>query len=93
MVGGEQRRWGAATTTVRTNLVVVPPPIGDYLASLGQRCEPVLVEAFIAELAVEALDVAVLHGLAGFDQDVFDAMLLRPGDEGAAGEFRTIVNA
>lgn len=52
-----------------------------------------LVEAFITELAVEAFDVAVLHGLAGLDQQVVDAMPLGPGDEGPAGEFRTVVGA
>lgn len=93
MVGGKLRWRDATTAAVRTYLVEVAPPIGDDLASLDQRREPVFIEAFIAELAVEALDVAVLHGFAGFDQDVFDAMLLCPSDEGAAGELRAVVRA
>ena len=50
-----------------------------------------LVEALVAELAVEAFDVAVLRRAARFDQDVHDTVLLRPGDEGAAGELRHVV--
>ena len=30
---------------------------------------------------------------SGFDEDVTDAVALRPCDEGAAGEFRTVVRA
>ncbi len=52
-----------------------------------------LAEALVAELAVEALDVAVLHRPARLDQQVLDAMLLRPCDEGPAGELRTVVRA
>ena len=72
VVGGKLRWRDATTAAVRTYLVEVTPPIGDDLASLDQRREPVFVETFVAELAVEALDVAVLHGFAGFDQDETD---------------------
>lgn len=50
-----------------------------------------LVEAFVPGLAVEAFDVALLHRLARFDQQVLDAVSLRPRDEGPAGELRAIV--
>ena len=91
MVGGELRWWDTPATAVRSNLVVVTPPVGDDVAGLGERDEPMLVEALVAELAVEAFDVAVLRRAARFDQDVLDAVLLRPGDEGAAGELRPVV--
>ena len=52
-----------------------------------------LVEAFVAELAVEALDVAVLHWPARFNEPVLDAVSLGPSDEGAAGELRAVVGA
>lgn len=51
------------------------------------------VEALVTELAVEAFDVAVLHGLAGVDQQVLDPVLLGPGDEGPAGELGTVIGA
>lgn len=95
--------WAGSTCTCRTrdasaaavwsHLVVVAAPLGDDAAGLDQRREPMLVEAFVAELAVEALDVAVLHKPARLDQQVLDAMLLRPCDEGPAGELRTVVRA
>ena len=83
MVGGELRWRDAATTAVGANLVVIPAPVGDDVAGLDERREPMFVEAFVAKLAIEALDVPVLGRAARFDQDVLDAMLLRPGDEGA----------
>ena len=52
-----------------------------------------LVEALVAKLAVEAFDVAVLHRTTRFDEQVFDAVLLRPCHEGTAGELRPIVSA
>lgn len=52
-----------------------------------------LVEALVAELAVEAFDVAVLHRLARIDQSMLDAVPLGPDNEGPAGELRTIVGA
>ena len=41
-----------------------------------QYPEPALVQVFVAELAVEALDVSVLHGPAKLDPDVANAMRL-----------------
>ena len=62
---------------MRPNLVVVASPVGDGLAGLLQSLEPVLVEALVAELAVEALDAAVLHELARLDQQMSHVMLDR----------------
>ncbi|KPL49538.1 hypothetical protein XAXN_06990 [Xanthomonas axonopodis] len=50
-----------------------------------------LIEALVAELAVEAFDVGVLRWCPRLDQDVFDAVPLRPGDKGVAGELGAIV--
>ena len=83
----------AANAAVRPNLVVVPTPCGNLGACLAHALEPVLIEALVAELAVEALDVAVLHGPAWLDQDVPDVVFLRPGDEGPAGELRAVVGS
>lgn len=91
VVGGELGGRDAAATAVRSDLIVVPPPFADHLAGLGERGEPVLVQALVAELAVEALDVAVLHGAARLDQQMRDAVLLGPRDEGATGELGAVV--
>ena len=61
---GKMRRCETAHAAVRPDLVVVLPPDGDGRSGLVQRLEPVVVQAFVAELAVEAFDVAVLHGPA-----------------------------
>jgi hypothetical protein len=55
------------------DLVVVLAPGGDGLPGLHQCLEPLLVEALVPELSIEALDVAVLHGSPRLDQDVADA--------------------
>jgi len=57
--------WGAITAAVRSHLVVILPPDCKRVAGLVQSLEPVFVQALVPELAVETLDVAVLHGLAG----------------------------
>jgi hypothetical protein len=46
----------------------------------------VLVQPLVAEAAIEALDVAVLHGSPWLDQDVSKPLALRPAYEGPAGE-------
>lgn len=53
MIGGKLGGWNASATAVRSHLVVVAAPLGDNVAGLSQRREPVLVQAFVAELAVE----------------------------------------
>jgi len=56
---GKGSRGNAPERAVWSDLVLVLTPEGNLLASLRQRLEPLLVQAFIAELAIEALDVAV----------------------------------
>ena len=57
---GELRWWHAPTAAVRPDLVVVLAPSLDGCLGLMQVLEPLLVQALVPELAVEALDVAVL---------------------------------
>ena len=63
----------------------------DCLAGLRQGFKPVLVQAFVPEGAVETLDVGVLCRAARLDQQVLDTVLLSPGHEGPASEFRPVV--
>ncbi len=58
-----------------------------------QCLEPVFVQTFIAEPAIEVLDVAVVHRPPRLDQDVAHAEGLRPGDERPAGELRPVVGS
>lgn len=84
--------WGnPSQTAVEADLIEVASPVSDHASGMMQRLEPLLVQALVAELAVEALDVAVLHGLARSDQDVPDAMAGGPGHEGSTGELRAVI--
>ncbi len=69
MLGCELSRRYPSNRSVRSHLVVVLTPDGDDLTGLSQGFEPVLVEAFVPELPVEAFDVGVLGGFARLDQD------------------------
>ena len=46
------------------DVVVVIAPEGQLAAGIGQAVEDLLVQAFVAQAAVEALDVAILLRLA-----------------------------
>jgi hypothetical protein len=75
---------------VWADLVVIDPPGFDGLSCVVQGEEPVLVQALLAELAMEALDVAVLHGPVWLDEVQDDLVLVRPLIErlrGRLGEF------
>jgi len=73
-------------------LVVVDTPAFDFLSGVAQVGEPVLIQALIAELPVEALDERVLHGLAGPDEVEPDPHAVGPGIQGLAHELRTVVH-
>lgn len=78
---------------MRSDLVVVRSPSRHGDSGLMQGLEPALVQVLITELAVEALDVPVLHGAPRLDQDVSNSVGLRPGHECPAGELGAIVGA
>ena len=64
----ERRGRFIVERAVRPHFIVVLSPGFDDLARMIQADEPVFVEAFVAELPVEALDVGVLNRLAGPDE-------------------------
>jgi hypothetical protein len=53
---------------VRSSDVVSVIPVGDDAPGMGHAPEPVQVQALVAELANEALNVGILRGLAGLDK-------------------------
>ena len=63
---------------MRPDVVVVVAPQGQLSAGIGQAVEDLLVQAFVAQAAIEGLDVAVLLRLAGIDVMPFDAVLVGP---------------
>ena len=64
---------------VRSECVVVDPPFFDDTSGLWQAGEEVLVEALVAQSAIEALDEAVLGRLARCDVVPFHAPFFLPG--------------
>jgi len=93
MLLGEPGRRYAPDAAVRPDLVVIGAPGANRWTCLLQRLEPVIVQALVPELAVEALDVAVLHRPPRLDQDVAHTVALRPGHERSAGELRPVVGS
>ncbi len=59
---------------MRPVVVVVVAPVVNDAAHVAQTGEPVLRQALVTEAAVEALDVGVLHRLAGLDEAQLDAV-------------------
>ncbi len=93
MLLGESRRRYPTQTAVGPHLVEVAAPFSNGHSGLVQRLEPLLVEALVAELAVEALDEPILRRLARCDQDVAHAATRGPGHECLTGEFRSVVGS
>lgn len=76
---------------MRPLLVVVLTPYRDDSPSAGEHREPVLVKAFVAELAVERFDVRILRRLASLNQFQGDAVCRRPLFKREARKFGSLV--
>ena len=70
---------------MRSNRVVVFPPIANDLRCFVQRSEPVLVQAFVSEFAVEAFDKWVLSRLAWLYELQFSTVAFGPFKHGFRG--------
>ena len=91
--GGELGGGLVAKRAVRPALVVVGAPSTDDLACFGERAEPVLVQALVAELAVEALHIRVLRRLAGQYQAQRFPAVVGPAVECIASELLALIGA
>ena len=77
--------------TVRPTLVVVSPPVGDDAPSFEQVLEPADAQAFLAQLTVKALHVAVLRRLAGLRVNQVDLAFQVPGQAVTARQLWPVV--
>ncbi|HXT17002.1 MAG TPA: hypothetical protein VN706_15280 [Gemmatimonadaceae bacterium] len=75
---------------MRPSFVVLDAPRFDGALRIGQVHERALVEAFIAESAIEAFDVTVLARLAWANEVERDAAVVRPLVERLSRELRAI---
>jgi hypothetical protein len=87
----ELSRCAVADRTVWPHLVVITAPCRNDGFGMIERREPLLVEALVAELAVEAFDVRVLRRLARLGKREGDAVRVRPLVERPPGELGTLV--
>ena len=72
-------------------VIVVVAPGRDKLPGVAQVGEQVLVEALVAQAAVEALDEAIRHGLSWRDVMPLDLSVLLPFQNGIRGQLRPII--
>ena len=68
LLASEHCGWFLAERSVRSDVVVMRPPIVDGRACVVETGEPVQIEAILAELTIEALDEGVLRRLAGLNE-------------------------
>jgi hypothetical protein len=66
----ELSRWYPTQAAVWPDFVVVPAPFSDARSGLRQGLNPLLVQALVTRLPIEALAVAVLHGASWLNQDM-----------------------
>jgi len=66
---------------VGPDLIVVLPPAFDFISGMVDIAPPVLVQALVADLAVEAFDVSILIGFTRLDKLMVDFPFLGPGIE------------
>jgi hypothetical protein len=63
-------RWPCIKTAVGADRVVLPLPVLDNDLGLFQRKEQFPIQQLISEFSVEALVIAVLPEVAGFDNKI-----------------------
>src|SRR5690606_36246723 len=89
---GVLSRCEVSERAVRTLGVVLEAPTLDNRTGVGQVHKPMLVQAFVAQPAVEALDVGVLHRLARADERQAYALRVGPRIQDAALELAPVVD-
>jgi hypothetical protein len=83
--------WMTAQRAVRSLGVIALPLVLDDASCIGQTAKPMDVPAFVAELAVEALQLAVRHRPPRLDEIAGHAVVIRPGVECLASELGAVV--
>src|ERR1700743_3731543 len=82
----ELLRRSIVQRTVRSFAVVLPLPVRQGFPHVVQGAEPAYVEALVAQPAVEALDVSVLHRLVRLGVGKAGFSFLPPHTSSAGGE-------
>jgi hypothetical protein len=77
---------------VRPTLVIIDPPCLDDRSDVIEIYKPVLVQAFVPELAVEALHETIIDRLARADELQPDSVRIRPAIHGVADELGAVID-
>ena len=72
-------------------MVVVVASQGQLAAGISRAVDDFFVQAFIPQAGVEGLDVTILLRLAGIDVMLLDLVVIRPFQDGLAGELGAVV--
>lgn len=76
---------------MRSELVIVLPPVINDFPGMKNIAEPVFIQAFTLKATVETLNKSVLRWLTWLDKSQF--MLKGPLIERAAGKFRALIGS
>ena len=76
---------------MRSDFVVVFPPLIDDVSCVMHGSEPVLVETAIAELAVKRFHECVLRRFSWLDKMQLHVLILCPEEHRLARQFRAVV--
>lgn len=76
---------------MRSDLIVVPPPAFDLVSGVVDIAPPVLIEALVADLAVEAFDISILVRFTRLDKLMVDFPFVGPGIECGSCELGPVV--
>ena len=68
------------------------PPLINCAPGFLNGSEPVLIQTFVPELAIEALDKSILGGLSWLDKPKLYPSISGPKVHGLAGEFAAVVH-
>src|SRR5581483_3913582 len=77
---------------VRAHPVVIQSPVFNGLPRIVEGEEPVLVQALLAEFAVERFDIAVLHRTTRGDEMQRDFVLVCPLIQRLRGKLRSVID-
>lgn len=85
------RRGLTAQRAARTHSGVADPPALDAAPGIVQAAKPMDIQALIAKLPAEALQISVLHRLTRMDEAECNVACVGPGVERLAGELGAVI--
>ena len=72
-------------------LVVILPPFFDFSSRIVKACEPIGIQAFIAQPPIEAFHVSILNRLIWLDEFQSYPAFFAPGRQGSTAKLRPVI--